>query len=196
MARPVHDPSRPPTRDRILAAAHARFAADGFSRATLAAIGRDCGVSRPSVLHHFPTKDALYAEVVATSFAALGGELARVMTRPAPFLDRVDAVVGAFEAFLGDHPGTARIIVRELLDEGPGQALLAEQVAPVLDAVVAFMEREGGPHLRPDLPVRAAVLQAAATVLIHDATPLRGQLWQGPSHAQALARSLFLPEVP
>jgi hypothetical protein len=118
------------------------------------------------------------------------------MGRPVPFLERIDAVVDAFVAFLAEHPGTARIVVRELLDEGPGQVILAQQVAPVLDAVVRFIDDEGGSHLRPGVPVRAAVLQAAAGILLHDATPLRDELWAGPSHACSLARSLFVSEVP
>ncbi len=193
MARPAHDPNAVPTRERILVAAHDAFASHGFARATLADIGRRAGLRRPSVLHHFPSKDALYAAVVARSFGALGSDLAAAMAEPASFLQRIDLLVQRLQGFLAAHPGTARIIMRELLDEGPGQLILTEQVAPVLDAVVAFIEAEGRGHLRPDVPVRAAVLQAASAILLYDATPVRAELWAGPAHAERLARSLFLP---
>src|SRR3954463_4076190 len=54
---------RATARDRILAAARTRFAADGVYSATLDEVRRDAGVSVGAVYHHFPDKERL-AEAV------------------------------------------------------------------------------------------------------------------------------------
>src|SRR5881275_2206803 len=50
-------------RERILAAARHRFAADGVYSATLEDVRRDAGVSVGAIYHHFPDKERL-AEAV------------------------------------------------------------------------------------------------------------------------------------
>lgn len=71
MARPRKDSSQPETRTRILEAARIEFASQGLA-APLDQIAARCGIRRPSLLHHFPSKehlvDALLEEIVqATS---------------------------------------------------------------------------------------------------------------------------------
>jgi AcrR family transcriptional regulator len=48
------------TRERILAAAVARFASQGFRDTSVAAIARDTGVTAPAVHAHFATKQELF----------------------------------------------------------------------------------------------------------------------------------------
>jgi AcrR family transcriptional regulator len=188
MARPKQDPSAVPTRERLLAAGAEEFADEGFSRATLAAIARRAGISRPSLLHHFPSKDALYTEVVTATFADLAQRL--LVPLPVAGPARVVAMALAFESYLAAHPAQARIIVREILENGPGQPILTERVAPLLDQVTLLVASSG--PLRAGLPVRAAVLQVASSVLVQAATPVRDVLWGGPPATEALIRHLFL----
>jgi AcrR family transcriptional regulator len=190
MARPTHDPTRVPTRERILAAAAQAFGDDGFDRATLAAIGRRAGISRPSLLHHFE-KEALYREVVERAF----GELTTTLLAPrgGDVAQRVVALGLAFEEHLRQHPEHARIVVRELIHEGPGQAILTEQVAPLLARVTALVEVELGALVRPDVPVRAALLQVASSLVLQAASPVRDALWGAPPRTEALIRALLLP---
>src|SRR5579883_3582480 len=61
-ARPGRQPSR---RDAILQAAMDLFAKGGSRGTCIAAIAERIGVSPAAVIHHFKTKDALLAEVVA-----------------------------------------------------------------------------------------------------------------------------------
>jgi AcrR family transcriptional regulator len=71
MAGPSSSPrSRPLARDRLLAAALARFDADGALGATLEDIRRDADVSVGALYHHFPGKTALAAAL----YAELTGE--------------------------------------------------------------------------------------------------------------------------
>jgi AcrR family transcriptional regulator len=57
--RPRADDDLPDARDRLLEAARARFASDGFDRASLRAIAADAGVDASLVRHYFGDKNGL-----------------------------------------------------------------------------------------------------------------------------------------
>ncbi|MBN2146980.1 MAG: TetR/AcrR family transcriptional regulator [Anaerolineales bacterium] len=52
------------TKQRVLLAAQALFAAKGFSGTSLADISRRCGISDGLILHHFQSKKNLYRQVL------------------------------------------------------------------------------------------------------------------------------------
>jgi AcrR family transcriptional regulator len=192
MARPSHDPSRAPTRERILRAGAQSFGDEGYAQATLATIGRRAGISRPSLLHHFPSKEALYREVVERAFADLTTAL--LAPRGGTVEQRIVALGQAFEEHLRQHPEHARILLRELISDGPGQVILTEQVAPLLARVTALVEVELGHRVRPEVPVRVALLQVASSLVVQAASPVRDALWGDRPHTEALIRCLLLPE--
>lgn len=188
------------TSERILRAAEREFARAGFTAARLADIARRAGIRRPSLLYHFPTKERLYEAVVERTFGRLGEVLAAAMAGPLRFEARLEAVVRAYEGFLAAQPDVARIIAREVVHgEGPGQAILAERVAPVVDAVEAFLRRAGARHLRPGVPVRAALFHVASDVVLrHAAGDLRDRLWgpRDPDATWRVAHALLLEPAP
>lgn len=82
--------ARPPRADarenhtRILAAAHARFAADGLA-AEMDAIARDAGVAVGTLYHHFGTKDALLEAVVVAGLEELTVYIQTLLAEPDPW---------------------------------------------------------------------------------------------------------------
>ena len=104
-------------RERIVEAATGLFAEQGFSATSLRAIGREVGITPPSLLHYFPTKEALYAEVltrVAQSFERWAGEREEEGgTCPE---ERIVSLVDSYLAWTRGHDAYARIILRELMD--------------------------------------------------------------------------------
>ena len=196
MARPKHDPDAPSTRSRILAAGRAAFAARGLADARLADIARGAGIRRPSLLYHFPSKDALYRAVVGEAFGAMGAALLPALAADGPAVQRLEALVRAYVGFVQAHPAVARIVVHELLaGDGPGQAILLEQVAPLLDRVEAFVAAQGA--LAEGVPPRAAVLHVATDAILRAASgPLAGPLWgdADADSAWAVARALLWRE--
>ena len=193
------------TADRVLDAAQREFAAVGYASARLADIGSRAGIRRPSLLYHFPSKELLYRAVVERAFDRLGEALTRFMGEDGEFEQQLDAVVLTFAEFLTEQPGLAPIIVRELIDDpthdldtarrggGVGRAILIERVVPLLTLVEQFLRTRGRDHLRPDVPVRAALVSVAANLLLHNASgSLAGPLWGPDHHALALAKLLFL----
>lgn len=126
-------------------------------------------------------------------FEELGAALWQAMTLDSPFEQQLEGLVSAFERYLATHRASARIIVRELLGNGPGAAIVMEQVSPLLERVVSFITSAGHGVLRQDLPVRQAVLQVASTALLAHAAGEAGQsLWKGETQSLWLTRTLFL----
>jgi AcrR family transcriptional regulator len=52
------------TRQMLLEEAARQFACSGFNGTSLAAIASACGLGNAGVLHHFPSKQALYKAVL------------------------------------------------------------------------------------------------------------------------------------
>jgi len=197
----VHSISTP---DRLLDAAEQEFAALGFAIARLADIAERAGIRRPSLLYHFASKDLLYRAVVERVFDALGEALLGSIDTSQPFERQIDAVVLTFVAFLEQRPSLAPIIVREVIAEpdpsrpegSHGRTILLGRVVPLLDMLEQLLRSQGGDRLRPDLPVRAALVEIAGGLLLRSAAgSLRTPLWGPGDHALALARHLFLRDA-
>ena len=195
MARPKNSATTLATRRAVLDAAERAFAGSGQG-ARLADIAEQAGIKRPSLLYHYPSKDALHAAVVGRTFADLGQALLLGRSVPGDFPTQLRSMILAFSGFLRERPSAARIIVQEVIAEsGPGQELLLAQAGPVLDGVEAWLREAGADHIRSDVSVRLAMLQLASDVLLrHAAGQLGPRLWSGHDDDQtwALARATIL----
>lgn len=120
-------------RDRVLAAARAAFAEDGFG-VPLDVIAARAGVGPGTVYRHFPTKEALFAAVA----------LARVRDVAADARARADSddPAAALDGFL-DRLAAEAVDKRELPDAlaGVGDADVAAAVTDVHDALDVLVER-------------------------------------------------------
>ncbi|HEV3484574.1 MAG TPA: TetR/AcrR family transcriptional regulator, partial [Vicinamibacterales bacterium] len=71
------------SRDRLLAAAAAEFAARGFAGANVDRIARAARVNKAMIYYHFKSKAALYREILQDMFEAVGvGVLALALGEP------------------------------------------------------------------------------------------------------------------
>ncbi len=194
MARPKKGLHDVPTRDRICAAAEDAFGAQGFVGARLEDIAAAAQIRRPSLLYHFPSKERLYAAVVNRLFDDLRGALEGVMVREGDFSERLVGLALAFRDFALARPAFGQLVLRDILDHrDPVYRLLQDELVPVLDAVCAFIQRQGRGHITPRLPVRAAIVQFCADTLLRaGAGPLRAPLWGKQDRTAALIRSTFL----
>ena len=195
MARPALVLGATPTPDRLLTSAAGEFAAHGFVGARLADIAAQAGVRRPSLIHHFKSKESLYAAVVEQAFADLGEALVAAMHGVGSFADRLVEMTERFEAFLRGRPEVAPLLLREILDgRGPGRDIVLKQADPMLRLVEGFLRREGGDAIPPGFPLRGALMQSVSNLLLWSAAgPLRMPLWTDGNQAVDLARALFGP---
>lgn len=196
MPRPRADAHPIDTRARLLDAAAGVFAAQGLAAARLEDIAAAAGIRRSSLLYHFDSKDALYAEVIRQRFGALEAALSDALGSAEDLGARLTALERAFVAFVDRDPDFAALLLREVLDgQGPGRALLLEGAVPLLDRVDGLLVEQGGDRLRPGVPRRALLLQVATHALVRAASgPLRGPLWGDSDDGAGLATRLFLQE--
>ena len=136
-------PAPADTKALILDVARRRFAQRGLAGTSLSEIADEVGIRRPSLLHHFPSKDALYRAVLEQSFAdwfAIVESSTRELVEGWP---QVERVLRAAFAFFDAHPDFVRLARREALDVGP---LLTEELGdglrPLVDRAARFLECE------------------------------------------------------
>lgn len=133
------------TKAAILEVALRRFAEHGFAATSLTEIADEVGIRRPSLLHHFPSKEALYSAVVMASFGdwlalveeAVGGPDQK---QGWPQVERV--LLAAFQ-FFEEHPEFVRLARREAIDGGPILSPeLGGMLRPLFERGRTFLERE------------------------------------------------------
>ena len=89
-------------RQQILDIAAGLFAQKGFHGVSVAELGAACGISGPALYKHFPSKDAVLADMLVTiSEQLLEGGRARVGAAPDPHAAVVALVEGHIEFALG-----------------------------------------------------------------------------------------------
>lgn len=140
VARPGRPKDSRDTAERCLIAAESRFADMGFAGTGLREIAADIGVTSATIIHHFGSKEQLYARVLDRLAASLEGYVDEVGEATA------EAVVAMFERFLDwsfDHQHYAQLLLRELM-ENRIRVSRARRLH-LLSMIARFVERiEGG----------------------------------------------------
>jgi TetR/AcrR family transcriptional regulator len=206
MAMPAARPADQGVRSATLAAATRLFASHGFEGTALQDIADAVGVTKPAVLHHYPSKEHLRQAVLDSIGEHWNLALPRLlMAATAGPHDRFDAVFGELVRFFTSDPDRARILVRELLDRPVEmRKMLRQLLRPWLSAVAQYVgvAREAGRHYA-DLDDEAYVLHVIQLVVMATAcgsvtsTVLEGDV--STRYDRELVRiarsSLFLPGV-
>jgi TetR/AcrR family transcriptional regulator len=136
-------PPRGSSRERILSAARSEFAARGFEATRLQDIARGAGLSHPTLLYHFDSKESLYAEVIAAAAADWGKETMAAVSTGLTGFDQVASLIDAGYRFFERHQDFVRIVRREAIEGGGRlEELMAESLRPLLDRAVRFLSRE------------------------------------------------------
>ncbi len=180
MARPRKDPSKKPTKERILNAARQHFAHAGYAHGNLADIATEAGITRPSLLYHFDTKERLYRTVVGSAMDELAASLMGQMAVPGDFQTRLLTVTESFFDFLSEKPWFAPLILRDFIDgKGPVREFLMQQGAAIIDAIESWILDDGATIIPDGLNVRGALLQVICHALVRESSPdpLRERLW-------------------
>lgn len=180
MGRPRASTITVATSDRLLDAALAEFARRGFDGARLEDIAAVAGITRPSLLYHFKTKELLYTATLARAAQALSEMILEAIGAQGTFRDRLHFLVEGFLSFADANPAVCRLLLRTLVNDGEGETrrLYVEQVTPLIDDVMTFFGRDGDADLRPGVPLRAALVSVVVNVLSKRAAgDLRAPLW-------------------
>ncbi len=150
-------------RDRLLAAAEARFRRFGYKRTTVEDVATDAGTSKGSVYLHFESKQDIYMAVVEQSLDRFIDSAERALARPGSALDRLRALV----ELTAEHYGHDELLHSSLfgetdLVEGDVARMAAryqrQRIQTLLEEVLATGHVEGSVRTNLDAPAVAAVL--------------------------------------
>jgi AcrR family transcriptional regulator len=135
--------SPPTTREQILGEARRLFAEHGFEGTSLNDIAEAVGIRRPSLLHHFASKEALYREVFEISVSDWFVRVAGAVEAPRGGFEQMDRVITAGFEFFMANPDFVRLFRREALEDNSEFASeFAAVLRPQVEAVAGFFERE------------------------------------------------------
>lgn len=131
------------TRDLILSEARQCFANQGFEGTSLNDIAAGVGIRRPSLLHYFASKEAIYQQVLLD---ALEDWDLRIRETRAAHLDGwelVDNILEVSFEFFRANPELVTLVRREALTEKGHLGFdLGAALRPFFLRAVAFFERE------------------------------------------------------
>lgn len=142
------------TREAIVIEARHCFAEHGYDATSLNQIAAAVGIKRPSLLHHFASKDALYREVFESALTdwiglvddATGEDDAAPdvpLGGPLGAWAQVDRVLTAGFKFFMANPDFVRIARREAVDGGQRLGIdLGVALRPLFKRAVSYFERE------------------------------------------------------
>lgn len=133
----------PDTKDHILVVATRHFSAHGYAGTSLNDIADEVGIRRPSVLHHFPSKEALYRAVVLDAFSDWYWLVDATSRDVRPGWEQVERVLRTAFEYFEQRPDVVRLARREALDGGPVlTAELAIALKPGFNAARSWLETE------------------------------------------------------
>jgi AcrR family transcriptional regulator len=175
---------------RILEAARGEFALHGFG-ARLQDIAERAGLTHPTLLYHFGSKERLYAAVIDDAMHDWAEMTSRAVSAAPGGFERVAALVDAGLEFFATHHDFVVIWRREAI-EGGGRLedAMAAHMRPFLDRAVAFLEREmAAGRLREHDPIELMQLVYGAVMTYFSDAGFRARLSGGnPLSVEARAR--------
>lgn len=178
------------TRDQILAEALRCFAEQGFDGTSLNDIAAGVGIRKPSLLHHFASKEAIYREVFETALSDLivRLELAGDAQGKEPW-EKMEHVLDTAFDWMSASPEFVRMMRREALDgQGHLGFDLGAVLKPMFDRACEFFDREmdAGTFRKHDSEQLILTAIAALLGYFSDVPFLRGVLGRDPLDAASL----------
>jgi TetR/AcrR family transcriptional regulator len=165
-------------RSRILDAAERVFAERGYAGAATREIAERAGIGKRMLFYYFPTKDTVYRATLERIVGAMVAIHEAFRREPGP-IGLADATE-AITHFAATNLPAVRILVREIMDDGPLLAELAsEHLAPLFERgaeeVVRNMDRG---LFRTTDPMHVLVNVGGVTLFYFLMQPLLERVWE------------------
>lgn len=164
------------TRKRILEVAERDFARFGYEAAHMEAIATEVGVRKTALYHHFPSKGAIYDEIMVGMLDALHG-LVDSLPDAGNASAQLTRLIEGLEGLLEKRRTWAQLFVRLFLDE-TREPVVSPKVASHLDELVAklsaFFRAGAADGHFVDVPPLQLLMPVVATALLQADRNARG----------------------
>jgi TetR/AcrR family transcriptional regulator len=170
-------PAAEPIRERLLAAAEAVFARMGYAAATTQEIARLAGIQKRMLFYYFPGKEDLYLQVLHRFLGGIRDIHARIRQDPGPV--GIQEIIAGVLRLIAANPNPVRILVREIMDDGPHlRHLVKSYVGPLFADGLRETQRniDRGVFNRED-PMHTLINVGGLTVFYLIVAPLLKQVW-------------------
>ncbi len=182
-------------RPRIVREATRLFSERGFDGTTLQDIAEAVAVTKPAVLHHFPSKEHVQQAVLEEILAHWESTLPRLLLSATAGESRFDAVIGAVYRFFAEDPFRTRVVLRHALDRPKeARALLRDKVRLWVGAVASYIRSGQDKGLHPkDADPEAYVLLVLELIIVAAASfeTMKEALPEGARSRATFDRELF-----
>jgi AcrR family transcriptional regulator len=195
MPRP-RGPSNPEeTRRRIVEAATRRFAAQGYPDTSLVEVARDAGITAPSLLYHFPSKEALFNAVLRDVWGRVREQLTPVLAQDLDAETMLASVVVELTSYERDVDPLSEMLAALLSGAGVGAEAAQDTFVPLIEELEAAIREAAGSPPPEVAPIREVLLYVifahAAQRQLHRLVPdeIRRLEAREPAFVLALLRS-------
>ncbi len=189
---------RPRTsRDRLVAAAAAEFAARGFDGAKVDRIAARARLNKAMLYYHFRDKADLYRAILLDSFRALAAALAREHAAGGPADDQIHRFIRTIAAETAARPFFPPIWLREMAEGGRHlDRSLGAELQRILATLTAILDdgRQSG-LFRPAHPLGIQMGIVAPLLLFAASAPARARLGGAMPVMAELSRDAFIAQV-
>lgn len=115
------------SKNAILEAAISLFSRNGYHATSMQDIAHAVNIKKPSLYHHFESKEAILLEILETGMAQLISEMEAIVASDAPPDEKLRAAIQAHARIIANNPEGAAVFLRE--DRGLGDEYLALYLA-------------------------------------------------------------------
>jgi TetR/AcrR family transcriptional regulator len=152
---------------RILDTATRMFARRGFDGTSLQVIAAEVGISKPSLLYHYPSKDELRRAVLDNLFEHFREVLPGLLEAVTSGRQRFDALTGELLGFFRADADRARLVLREALDRPDDlRRRLGESLRPWVLLIGEYVRQgQAAGRIHGDVEPEAYVVQVVLLVV-------------------------------
>jgi len=144
---------------QLLEVARDRFAEQGFHATSMDEIAESAGVTKPVLYQHFPSKRALYVELLESTGAELLTTLADATGRAGTARDRVEMGFRAYFEFALGNRSAFRLLLSTAIRSDPEFARIVEEIIDATAETISLLIFiDGSPEQRLVLASALALL--------------------------------------
>lgn len=156
-SRPETDDRARKRRERILDAAAHVFSHAGYRDAAVDDIAREAETSKGGIYFHFPSKEAIFVELMRSTADRLIGKVEREVAREADPVAQADAAIRTVLGTFAGHRSMARLLLIDAL--GAGRTFRVEILRlhdRFADLIASYLDRAVADGTIPPLDSRVA----------------------------------------